>query len=167
MAEYPGIGDASNLASLNVALPKLFPNDRMGFTLLQADAVFAAYSYDKFFPEIRSAPTIQQRNDLRLVKWQKEIGPWLDSMRPYPNVGYYIPYARPSVFHSHSTTMFTFNDTDIPELGLGSVTAFIDDLLDGKAPMMRAFETSQTPHKPLKDAVVNYISDLLFVNLGL
>ena len=167
LAEYPGIGDASNLASLNVALPKLFPNDRMGFTLLQADAVFAAYSYDKFYPEIRSAPTIQQRNDLRLVKWQKEIGPWLDSMRPYPNVGYYIPYARPSVFHSHSTTMFTFNDTDIPELGLGRVTAFIDDLLDGKAPMMRAFETSQTPHKPLKDAVVNYISDLLFVNLGL
>lgn len=167
VAEYPGVGDARNLASLNVALPQIFPMDRMGHTLLQTDVVFAAYAYDNFFPEIRNASTIQKRNELRLAKWQREIGPWLDSMRPYPNVGYYVPYARPGVFHSHSTTMFSFDHTDIPELGLKGITQFVDDLLDGTAPMMRAFERSQVPHRPTADAVNAYLSDLLFVNLGL
>ncbi len=167
LGQYPGLIDTRNLASLNAALPRQFPHDRMGFTLLQTDAVFAAYSYDKFYPQILSAPTIQQRNDIRLAKWQKEIGPWLHLIKPYPNVGYYIPYARPSVVHSHSTTMFTFNGTDIPELGLSSITVFVDDLLNGSAPVMRAFETSQMAHKPIKDAASAYLSDLLFVNLGL
>lgn len=167
MSEYPGLGDPGNLASLNTALPRLFPHDRLGFTLLQADAVFAAYSYDNFFPEIRKQATIQQRNALRLAKWQQEIGPWLDALRPYPNVGYYIPYARPAVFHSHSTTMFSFNNTDIPEVGVKSVTSFVDNLLDGQGPAMRAFEQSQAPHRPVIDPIFEYLSGLLFVNLGL
>lgn len=164
---YPGLGDPNNLASLNTAMAKVFPQDRMGHTLLQADVVFAAYSYDKFFPEIQAEPSIDKRNAMRLVKWQKEITPWLQDMGPHANIGYYIPYSRPGAFHSHSTTMFSFNGTDIPEAGLSSVTRFVDNLLDGSGPVMRAVERSQVPHRPVLDTLWEYLSDLLFENLGL
>jgi len=167
VVQFPGFGDAANLGSLNGALAQVFPQDRMGYTLLQSDVVFAAYSYDKFFPEIQAEPTIEKRNVLRLVKWQKEIGPWLDAMSANPNVGYYIPFARPAVFHSHSTTMFSFNNTDIPERGINSVTNFVDDLIDGQGPTMRAFEQSQAPHRPFIDQLSDYVSNVIFKGLGL
>lgn len=165
--QYPGFGDANDMSTLNTGLARMFPQDRMGYTLLQKDVVFSAYSYDKFFPEIKAESTIEKRNELRLVKWQKEIGPWLDAMRPYPNVGYYIPYARPADFHSHSTTMFTFNNTDIPELGHKSVTNFVDNLLDETKPTMRAFEQSQVSRRPVIDSVAEYMANFIFVPLGL
>jgi hypothetical protein len=167
IARYPGLGDPGNLASLNTALARVYPQDRMGHTLLQADVVFAAYSYDKFFPAIKAEPSIEKRNAQRLVKWQKEIVPWLEDMGPYANIGYYIPYARPGTFHSHSTTMFSFNGTEIPEAGVPSVTTFVDNLLDGRGPVMRVVEKSQKPHRPILDTLYDYLSDLLFENLGL
>jgi len=167
MNQYPGLGDANDMSTLNTGLARIFPNDRMGYTLLQADVVFSAYSYDKFFPEIKAESTIEKRNALRLVKWQQEIAPWLASMQPYPNVGYYIPYARPAVFHSHSTTMFSFNNTDIPEMGLKSITSFVDNLLDDSTPVVRAFEQSHAPKRPVIDSIANFFSNLVFVPLGL
>jgi len=167
MAQYPGLGNPDNLASLNTALASVFPQDRMGHTLLQTDVVFAAYSYDKFFPEIRKETSIQARNAIRLNKWQQELGPWRRALEAQPNVGYYIPHARPSVFHSHSTTMFTFDHTGIPEQGIDGVTSFVDNLLDGQGTPMRAFEQSQEPKRPVIDWLYEQFSDLLFVNLGL
>jgi Pectinacetylesterase len=167
VAKYPGVGDANDMSTLNTGLAKMFPQDRMGYTLLQKDVVFAAYSYDKFFPEIKIESTIEKRNDLRLVKWQKEVRTWVDTMQAYPNIGYYIPYSRPQVFHSHSTTMFSFNNTEIPELGHKSVTAFVDNLLDGTAPTMRAYEQAQTTKKPVSDSISEFFGNLIFVPLGL
>ena len=64
VAKYPGVGDPNNLGTLQGNLGKLFPKDRLGYTLFQEDGIFSAFSYQKFFPEIANAPTNEQRLSL-------------------------------------------------------------------------------------------------------
>ncbi|MGQ0596001.1 pectin acetylesterase-family hydrolase [Aquabacterium sp.] len=168
LKQYPGAGgDVNNLGSLNTALARVFPQDRIGFTLTQSDKLFSAFAYDNFFPEIKAGATIQQRDALRLRKWRQEIGPWLEAMHPYPNIGYYIPYSRDSVLKSHTTTMLTFNNTEIPEAGFDSINSFVDNLIDGTGATIRAFEQSHTLRQPLADAVSEYLANLIFSAVGL
>jgi hypothetical protein len=168
LKQYPDAGgDARNLGSLNAALARIFPQDRLGFTITQSDKLFSAFAYDNFFPEIRAGATIQARDALRLAKWRQEIGPWLDTMKPYANVGYYVPYSRDSVLKSHTTTMLTFNNTDVPEAGFDSIRRFVDNLIDGSGPTSRVFELSHTARKPITDAVADYFANLIFTQVGL
>lgn len=168
LKQYPQAGgDPNNLGSLNSALGRMFPQDRFGFTLTQSDKLFSAFAYDNFFPEIRAAATITQRDALRLAKWRQEIGPWLATMQPLPNIGYYIPYSRDSVLKSHTTTMLTFNNTDVPEAGQSSINRFVDNLIDGNGATMRVFEQSHQLRQPLEDAISNYLANLVFTSVGL
>jgi len=60
LKQYPGAGgDVNNLGSLNTALARVFPQDRIGFTLTQSDKLFSAFAYDNFSPEIKAGATIQ------------------------------------------------------------------------------------------------------------
>jgi len=78
-------------------------------------------------------------------------------MQTQPNVGYYIPNKR-ELNGSHCLTIVTFGGTSIVEAGLKDVGRFVDNLLDGKGPVMRAYET-----QPLSQRVLlsDWFADLI------
>jgi hypothetical protein len=167
-SRHPGISaDISNLGNLNPALGQLFKVDRIGFSLTQSDKLFSAFAYDNFHPDIRAGKTIAERDALRLSKWRQEVASWVVPMQPYGNLGYYLPYARDNVLKSHTTTMLTFNNTAIPEAGLGSVVSFVDNLIDGRGQVMKVMESPQQPSTSFNDALVNWLQDQVFSALGL
>jgi hypothetical protein len=47
------------------------------------------------------------------------------------------------------------------------VTSFVDNLLDDSVPVIRAYEQSQAPKRPVIDMLANFFSNLVFVPLGL
>jgi len=151
IAKYPTAGDANNLGSVTNGLGKIFPQDRFGYSLFQEDAVYSAFSYEKFYPEIANAPTDAQRRALLNVKWRQEISPWLAGMTT-SNTGYYVPNKR-DIQDSHCATIVTFGGTSIAERNLRSVGTFVDNIIDGKGPVMRAYE-----HNPTSQRV--YLSDM-------
>lgn len=153
VAKYPGVGDPNNLGTLQGNLGKLFPQDRLGYTLFQEDAIFSAFSYQKFFPEIANAPTDAERLKLLNQKWRQDLKPWLAALSTYPNVGYYIPNWR-KFNHAHCATILTFGGSSIVERGYESVGVFLDNLLDGSGPVLRAEEL----HPPAKRV---YLSDII------
>jgi len=155
--KYPGAGSAENLGSITAGLGKIFPNDRIGYANFQEDTNFSAFSYQKFYPEIANAPDNETRLKLLNQKWRQEIGPWVAQMQTQPNVGYYIPNKR-ELNGSHCLTIVTFGGTSIVEAGLKDVGRFVDNLLDGKGPVMRAYET-----QPLSQRVLlsDWFADLI------
>jgi Pectinacetylesterase len=169
LTRYPQYAnlDTRNLGVLNEAIPKLFPEDRIGFTLTQSDKLFASFAYDNFFPEIRAGKTIQDRDKLRVVKWRQEVASWVDLLsQTGSNTGYYLPYSREDVLKSHTTTMLTFNGTDIPEANTKSVTDFVDNLLDGSGPVMRVVEAPHQRKPSLGGKVLIWFQNWVFSNLG-
>jgi len=155
--QYPTAGSADNLGSISAGLGKIFPNDRIGYAVFQEDTNFSAFSYQKFYPEIANAATNDERLSLLNVKWRQEIKPWMAMLDTQPNVGYYIPNKR-DINGSHCLTIVTFGGTSIVEAGLKDVGRFVDNLLDGKGPVMRAYET-----QPLSQRVLlsDWFADLI------
>jgi hypothetical protein len=161
ITKYPGAGSADNLGSITAGLGKIFPNDRIGYTMFQEDTNFSAFSYQKFYPEIANAPTNEERLKLLNVKWRQEITPWLADMKPHSNIGYYIPNKR-DINGSHCTTIVTFGGTSIVEKKLKSVGEFLDNLLDGKGAVMRAYEENPTTQRVLlSDMFADWIAPLI------
>ena len=161
ITKYPGAGSADNLGSITSGLGKIFPNDRIGYTMFQEDTNFSAFSYQKFYPEIANAATNEERLKLLNVKWRQEITPWLAEMKPQSNIGYYIPNKRDSN-GSHCTTIVTFGGTSIVEKKLKSVGEFLDNLLDGKGAVMRAYEENPTTQRVLlSDMFADWIAPLI------
>ena len=161
ISKYPNAGTADNLGSVTQGLAKIFPNDRIGYTMFQEDTNFSAFSYQKFYPEIANAPTNEERLKMLNVKWRQEIGPWLDNMKPFANIGYYIPNKR-DINGSHCTTIVTFGGTSIVENKHKSVGVFLDNLLDGKGPVMRSYETNPTTQRVLlSDMFADWIAPLI------
>jgi hypothetical protein len=161
ITKYPGAGSADNLGSITAGLGKIFPNDRIGYTMFQEDTNFSAFSYQKFYPEIANAPTNEERLKLLNVKWRQEIAPWLADMKPHSNIGYYIPNKR-DINGSHCTTIVTFGGTSIVEKKLKSVGEFLDNLLDGKGAVMRAYEENPTTQRVLlSDMFADWIAPLI------
>jgi len=159
--KYPGAGNADNLGSITAGLGKIFPNDRIGYANFQEDTNFSAFSYQKFYPEIANAPDNATRLKLLNQKWRQELTPWIAQMRPQPNVGWYIPNKR-ELNGSHCLTIVTFGGTSIVEAKLHDVGAFVDNLLDGKGPVMRAFEQNPTSQRVLlSDWFADWIAPLL------
>ncbi|HET6788874.1 MAG TPA: pectin acetylesterase-family hydrolase [Aquabacterium sp.] len=161
IAKYPTAGNADNLGSVTAGIGKMFPNDRIGYTMFQEDTNFSAFSYQKFYPEIAAAPTNEERLKMLNVKWRQEITPWIDGMRPFSNVGWFIPNKR-DINGSHCTTIVTFGGTSIVENGHKSVGVFLDNLLDGKGPVLRSYETKPTTQRVLlSDMFADWLAPLV------
>ncbi len=161
VAKYPGVGDPNNLGTLQGNLGKLFPQDRLGYTLFQEDGIFSAFSYQKFFPEIANAPTDAERLKLLNQKWRQDLKPWLAALSTYPNVGYYIPNWR-KFNQAHCATVLTFGGSSIAERGYQSLGVFVDNLLDGSGPVLRAEELNPPARRVyLSDVIADGLSDLI------
>lgn len=161
IAKYPTAGSADNLGTISTGLGKIFPNDRIGYTMFQEDTNFSAFSYQKFYPEIANAPTNEERLKLINVKWRQEMTPWKAMLETQPNVGYYVPNKR-DINGSHCTTIVTFGGTSIVEKKLSNVGVFLDNLLDGKGTPIRAFEQNPTTQRVLlSDMFADWIAPLI------
>jgi hypothetical protein len=161
IAKYPQAGSADNLGSVTAGLGKIFPKDRIGYANFQEDTNFSAFSYQKFYPEIANAPDEATRLKLLNQKWRQELTPWVAQMETQPNVGYYIPNKR-ELNGSHCLTIVTFGGTSIVERGLTSVKSFVDNLLDGTGPVMRAWEANPTSQRVLlSDWFADWLAPLI------
>jgi len=161
ITKYPTAGNLDNLGSLTTGLAKIFPNDRLGYTMFQEDTNFSAFSYQKFYPEIANAATTEERLKMLNVKWRQETATWLDGMKPFANIGYYVPNKR-DINGSHCTTIVTFGGTSIVENGHKSVGVFIDNILDGKGPVLRSYESKPTTQRVLlSDMFADWLAPLI------
>lgn len=159
--KYPQAGSADNLGSITAGLGKIFPKDRIGYANFQEDTNFSAFSYQKFYPEIANAPDEATRLKLLNQKWRQELTPWVAQMETQANIGYYIPNKR-ELNGSHCLTIVTFGGTSIVERGLSSVKSFVDNLLDGTGPVMRAWESNPTSQRVLlSDWFADWIAPLI------
>ncbi|WP_294636012.1 pectin acetylesterase-family hydrolase [uncultured Aquabacterium sp.] len=163
---YPNAGTAENLGSLSTGLAKIFPQDRLNFSTLQRDGIYSAFSYTSFYPEIAAAPSGVPRDTLLNQKWTLEVNKWVDAMKPYPNVGYYVPYQR-DLLKSHTLTTLTFAGTAIKEANISSLKVVVDDLIDGKGTPIRAVETQKNPQNTLTPGVLDWLLQPIYGLLGL
>ncbi len=136
--KFPGVGSPDNLGSLTTALAQVYPQDRLGFAVFQADQIYSAFSYTDFYPEIAAA-TGAEKEKLLLAKWQPEVKAWTDAMRPYPNMGFYVPYKR-NLLNSHCLTILGFGGTAIKEAKLNSVEVFVDNMISRSGTVIKAYE---------------------------
>ena len=166
VATYPGYGDINNLGSLTPALAQVFRQDRFGYAVFQADAIYSSFSYTKFYPEIAAAPVGSKRDALLNAKWTKEVSKWIDAMKPEPNIGYYAPYGR-DFLKAHTLTTASFEGTAIKEAGIKDLGVFVDNLLDTNQPLMRAVETERTVQNSNGIAAFTWFNNLLYAMLGL
>lgn len=143
MARYPGYGDANNLGSLTPAMAQVYPQDRFGYAVFQADSIYSDFSYRDFYPEIAAATSASAREPLLLAKWKPEIKAWTDAMKPYPNIGFYVPYKR-NLIGSHCLTIVGFGGTAIKEANYRSVETFLDNLISRTGTVIKAYETDPT-----------------------
>lgn len=158
-ARFGHLFDRDDMGSLNVALARAYPKDRLGFASFQADEVFSEYSYRTFYPEIAALPTHEARLPWMLAKWQVDLKNWTQALQPYPNVGYYVPYRR-NIIDSHCLTPATFMATGIRESGHASVRVFVDNLLSREGAVIRAWQ-SDPEAPPTWDSVwLDYIVQL-------
>ncbi|WP_374595053.1 pectin acetylesterase-family hydrolase [Aquabacterium sp.] len=160
LTKYPGAGDANDLGSMNAALAKIYPNDRLGFALFQQDDDFSSFSYEKFYTDISGAATDDIRKANTNKRWRQDIGPWLDALKPYNNVGYYVPYER-TMNESHCLTIVTFGGTGIKEAGYKDVGSFVDNLL-GSGALIRAYQTEQEiQNTTVADWVAQFLANFI------
>lgn len=139
MAKFPGYGDADNLGSLTTALAQVYPQDRLGFAVFQADTIYSAFSYTDFYPEVANAANTTEKNKRLLEKWQPEVKAWTDAMKPFPNMGFYIPYER-NLIGSHCLTIVGFGGTAIKEANYRSVETFLDNLISRTGTVIKVYE---------------------------
>jgi len=163
--KYPGKGDTNNLGSLTTALAQVFPNDRFNYSVFQMDGIYSAFSYTSFFPEVLATPSGPQRDALITAKWVPEIKKWTDAMKPYANVGFYVPYGR-NVVKSHTLTLVTFGGTAIEEAGYKDLNAVVDNLIDGKGTPIRAWETAKNAQTTPYNSWFDQVSYWFWSNIG-
>jgi hypothetical protein len=141
LARYPGYGDVNNLGSLTAAWAQIYPKDRFGYTVFQQDSIYSDFSYGDFYPELATTTNAANRKALLIAKWKPEVKTWTDAMKPFANIGFYVPYER-SLIGSHCLTTLTFSGTAIKAPArYQSVKVFIDNMLSRTAPVIKAYET--------------------------
>jgi hypothetical protein len=157
-ARYPGRLDPDNLGSVGGAMARLYPQDRMSYLNLQKDAVFSGFSYEDFYPDIKSVSNEGQRKAAYNELWVLELKRWVGAMESLPNVGYYVPYER-NLLQSHTLTTLSFAGTAIPQYGYQGVGQVVDDLLDRQGVPIRAFQTDNIrPVTPMLDILTGFLS---------
>lgn len=159
--------DPSNFGSVMPALARMFPQDRIAMSTMMEDRVLPRFIYEPFFPDILQAPPGAGRDALIMKRWKQDVNAWVSMVQTTApsNLGYYIPNAR-DIALSHTLTCVTFAGTAIPELNMPSVGSFIDDLIDGSRPVMRAQTSVQTTQRSGLAAIYLGIADLLLAVLG-
>jgi hypothetical protein len=134
--------DTNNIGSVNAAMAMRYPQDRFGFLLFQMDENFSAFSYEKFYPEIANETDPDKKKALINAKWRQDISQWLPVLDTQPNIGYHVAFWR-AFNESHCLTIVDFVDTGIEEVGLTSISPFVDNVLARTAPPMRNVEQDQ------------------------
>lgn len=162
ITKYPTAGDANNLGTLTYGLNKIFPQDRIGYTMFQEDTNYSAFSYEKFYTDISGAATPEARLAALNSRWRQDINTMVGRMPAAKNMGYYLPNYR-EINGSHCLTIVTFGDTGIKERKIPGLETFLDNLLDfsGKTSVIRAQEVSreQAPATTLSDWVARLIGE--------
>lgn len=166
ITRFPQAGSAENLGSLSTGLAKVFPQDRFNFSTLQQDGIYSAFSYTSFYPEIAATPSGPERDLLLNKKWAPEVSKWVDTMKPYPNVGYYVPYYR-DLLKSHTLTTLTFSGTAIKEANIDSLNVVVDNLIDGTGTPVRAYETQKNMQNTKVPGTLDSLLQPIFKLLGL
>ena len=90
----------------------------------------------------------------------------MNALKPYSNVGYYIPYER-EVVKSHCLTIITFGGTAIAEANLDSIGKVVDNLIDGTGTPIRAWETAKNPQNTPNNSLFDQISNIIWKAMGL
>lgn len=128
-----------DFGSLNAALSRAYPGDRLAMSVFRRDFGFSRYSYERFHdlpahgdPGFKAAI---------LEMWSADIDAWTASLDGLANVATYVPYWR-QLNDSHCTTLLTYDGADIAEADM-TMGQFIDDLLDDSSPLASYVETPQ------------------------
>lgn len=137
----PGF-DSANLGSLPVALASAFSGDRMGQVQFWQDLIYSAYSYESFFEYIKNETDKAKREAYIHAKWHQDTAALRDTLSLTDNFGYYLPRYR-ALLQSHCATVVDFANGDLQESGL-ELHDFIDDVLNGQGPVMKASETDDS-----------------------
>lgn len=133
--------NGDDLGTLYGGLAAKFSDDRLGHTQFWADRTFSSYSYERFHPEMALGNTPNARWPLLRTRWEKDTTNLISELNNHKNFGYYIPRER-NFNESHCTTIVTFHNTEIHELGL-TTQKFIADILDGSGPVLEGSETNR------------------------
>jgi len=125
----------TDFGTVNSALSRKYPADRLAFVSANEDFVFSSYSYRDFYPELAD-PTTQRA--LTLAKWHTDVDNLTSALAPLPNFHYYvIGYRR--ALDSHTLTTIDAYNTSIEEQGL-TLNGFIGNLTTQGAPPIKARE---------------------------
>jgi hypothetical protein len=159
----PGF-DANNLGTVNGALALRYPQDRFAYLAFQADMIFSAFSYAKFYDDIINAGSDLERRQRILARWQPDLQMHAADLLTYANVSTYQPYFR-NFNESHCLTIIDFSGTAIEELSISSITPVIDDTLDRGATLHVAeVDRISDFFRPLSEAIrlFKFLERLLF-----
>lgn len=132
--------DTSELGTIYSALSSKYPNDRLGHAHFWQDLNYSSYSYERFHPDIQSAPNQTAKEQLIHGKWATDTGRLKDRLNGLDNFGGYFPQYR-AVNESHCTTIIDFKNGDIQPQQL-ELRHFIDSVLDGNGKVLDATEDS-------------------------
>ena len=113
-----------------------------------------------------AAPSGATRDTLLNQKWVPEVQKWVNTMKPYPNIGYYVPYQR-DLLKSHTLTTLTFSGTAIKEANHASLKAVVDNLIDGTGTPIRAYETQKNEQNTKTPGTLDSLLQPLYKLLGL
>ncbi len=129
----------NNLGTMYRGLATRYPNDRMGHTQFWDDLNYSSYSYERFFDDIKNAPTQALKEQRIHQRWYQDTQRLASELSQYPNIGYYLPRYR-AVNESHCTTIIEFANADIQEQGL-QLDHFVNNVLNGSGAVMEASES--------------------------
>lgn len=147
ISRYPQASPVrDNIGATATALAQIYPQDRFGYTVMQTDGIFSAFSYRHFYPELAAISHVSQRDAAYNKLWVQDLANWTAELSKSPNVGFYVPYFRPLI-KSHTLTTLDYAGTGIEERGLKNVETFILNTLDRSAPPIRAIEQDHVSDK--------------------
>ena len=134
--------DVNNLGTVNKALALRYPQDRFGYLVFELDGTFSAFSYEKFYDDLKNAPDQRAYNQALFARWRPDVERWAQDLGQYANVSYHVPYFR-NFNSSHCLTIIDFSGTGIESAGLDDMASFVDNTLD-RGPVMRNIEPDNT-----------------------
>jgi hypothetical protein len=163
-AALPTFSD-QNLGALYPALAARYPGDRLGHTHFWQDLNYSSYSYERFYPEIESAPTQQAKQALIHAKWAVDTARLRDTLNGLANFGGYFPQFR-ALNESHCTTVLDFENGDIQERGL-QLQNFITNVLEGQGAILDASEASDAADRAKPFNPLYFLVDQMLGNQAL
>jgi hypothetical protein len=141
VTQYAGLIDGfdpDDLGSVNAALARTYPQDRLGFMVFTRDTNFSAFSYEKFYPDLYDAPNPVAYRQALFGRWWPDLDRWAAGLAASPNVDVYVPYFR-NFNESHCLTIIDFSGTGIEWAGVDSLSTFVENAL-ARGPQIQLVE---------------------------